>query len=122
MRLDIDGLHHLENKDIAKYVDKKIGGLEKYLPRHARKSSHAEVKLREVKSAEKKEYFCEVILHAPGEIMTAKEATMNMFAAIDIVTEKLRTQLHKYKAKSLLGHKNPIKRILHRFRPSQEVV
>ena len=120
MKLDIDGLRDLENKDIAKYVQKKLSSLDKYLPRHARRSSHAEVKLREVKSREKREYFCEVVLHVPGENIAAKEATMNMFAAVDIVTEKLKVQVRKYKAKTMTTHRNPIKRILHRIRPSQD--
>ncbi len=121
MKLDIDGLHDLENKDIAKYIDKKLSALDKYIPRHARKSSHAEVRLREVKSNAKREYFCEVVLHVPGETITAKEATMNMFAAVDIVVEKLKVQVRKYKAKATVSHKNPIKRILHRIRTSQDV-
>ena len=120
MKLEIDGLRDLENKDIAKYVHKKIGTLDKYLPRHARKSTHAEVKLKEVKSKTKREYFCEVVLHVPGENITAKEATMNMFAAVDIVVEKLKVQVRKYKAKTTASHKNPIKRILHRIRTSQD--
>ncbi len=121
MKLDIDGLSALENKDIEKYVTKKISALDKYVPRHARKSAHAEVKLKEVGSKAKKEYFCEVVLHLPNENITAKEATMNIFAAVDIVVEKLKSQLRKYKARAVSSHKNPLKRILHRIRPSQDV-
>ena len=95
MKLEIDGVHKLENRDISRYINKKIGGLDKYLPRHARKSAHAEVKVREEKVKDKKECMCEVVLHLPHETLTAKESTMNMFAAVDIVEEKIKMQAKK---------------------------
>jgi putative sigma-54 modulation protein len=120
MKLDIDGIHNLENKDIQKYVAKKIGTLDKYIPRHARASAHAEVKLKESKNGDKKECMCEVVVHLPHENITAKESTMNMFAAVDIAEEKIKSQLRKYKAKHGGGRRNPIRRILQRFRPSED--
>lgn len=85
--------------DIKKYVEKKIGRLDKYMNRHARKSAHAEVKLKQEKSKKKDKLMAEVILHVPGETMTAKESTLNIYAAIDIVEAKLKNQLKKYKEK-----------------------
>ena len=120
MKLEIDGTHNLGNRDIVKYINKKFGSLDKYIPRHARRTAHAEVKLREQKVKDKKECMCEVVLHLPGENITAKEATMNMFAAVDIVEEKLKSQLRKYKDKHKKSKHSPIKRILRRFRSSEE--
>ena len=68
------------------------------MPKHSRESVHAEVKLSRSKSSDKKQYSCEVILHLPKEQITAKDATLNMFAAVDIVERKLKSQLLKYKA------------------------
>jgi putative sigma-54 modulation protein len=99
MKIDIDGIHNIQNRDLPKYINKKIGALDKYIPRHARKSAHAEVKLKEQHVKDKKECLCEVIVHLPNENITAKEATMNMFAAVDIVEEKIKVQLKKYKDK-----------------------
>lgn len=87
------------NDDIKKYVDKKIGRLDRYMGKHAKKSAHAEVKLRLEKSKKKDKLMAEVVLHVPGEILTAKEATLNIYAAIDIVEAKLKNQLKKYKDK-----------------------
>jgi putative sigma-54 modulation protein len=100
MKLEIDGVHKLDNRDISRYINKKIGGLDKYLPRHARKSAHAEVKVREEKVKDKKVCMCEVVLHLPHDTLTAKESTMNMFAAVDIVEEKIKIQAKKYKEKN----------------------
>lgn len=120
MKIDVDGIHNIDNKDVGRYALKKIGSLEKYIPRHARKSAHAEIKLKEVMIKDKKECMCEVVMHLPRENFAAKESTMNMFAAIDIVEEKVKSQLRKYKDKHKVARKNPIKRILHRFRPSDD--
>jgi ribosomal subunit interface protein len=96
-KLEISGVHMEVGDDLRKYVTKKIGRLDKYLSRHARESLHAEVKLKEGKAKDKNERTCEVILFAPHEVLTAKETTINMFAAVDIAEAKLKTQLKKYK-------------------------
>jgi putative sigma-54 modulation protein len=96
-KLEINGVHMTVGADLRKYVNKKIGGLEKYIPKHARTSAHAEVKLKEGKSKTKNERTCEVILHLPQEVIAISETTINMFAAVDIVEEKLKHALHKYK-------------------------
>jgi putative sigma-54 modulation protein len=98
-KLDIDGVHMTVGDDLRKYVNKKIGGLEKYVPKHARKSVHVEVKLKEGKIKARAERTCEVIIHLPNESITVTETTINIFAAVDIVEEKLKNQLHKYKEK-----------------------
>ena len=101
--------------DIKKYVDKKIGRLDRYMSKHARKSAHAEVKLKQEKSKKKDKLMAEVILHMPGDTITAKESTLNIYAAIDIVEAKLKNQLKKYKDKHD-SHKADRKGALKRLR------
>jgi ribosomal subunit interface protein len=96
-RLEITGKHVELSDDLKKYVIKKISKLDRYIPKHARESVHAEIKLMHTKSSDKKQYTCEVIMHLPKEIVTAKDSTLNMFAAVDIVERKLKVQLLKYK-------------------------
>ena len=96
-RLEIEGIHMTVGDDLRKYVTKKVGSLEKYIPKHARKSVHVEVKLKEGKVKAKEERTCEVILHLPNEVFRVSETTVNIFAAVDIVEEKLKHHLHKYK-------------------------
>ncbi len=102
--------------DIKKYVDRKIGRLDRFMSRHARKSAHAEVKLKQERSKKKDKQMAEVILHMPGETLTAKESTLNIFAAIDIVEAKLKNQLKKYKDKHNPSHKADRKGTLKRLR------
>ncbi len=95
--INVVGLHLDLDADIKRYIDKKIGRLDRYLPRHARQTVHAEVRLRDVNKDHGNKYECEVVLHLPQEMVTAKDSTMNMFAAIDIVEQKLKNQLKRYK-------------------------
>ena len=98
-KIEINGVHMEVGDDLRKYVMKKIARLDKYIPRHARASAHMVVKLKEGKSKDKNERMCEILLHLPHENITISETTINIYAAIDIVEEKLKTHLHRYKAK-----------------------
>lgn len=114
-RLEIHGIHTEVSNDLRKYVNKKIGKLDKYMPRQARESAHAEVKLKASSNKGKKQYTCEVILTLPREVINTKETTLNMFAAVDIVETKLKNRLKRYKGQhSLLrGH---TRRLIGKFR------
>lgn len=95
--IDITGVKYELDDTTKKYVTKKIGRLDRYLPRHARKSATAEVRLRPGGGDHGNKYEAEVILHVPDKTLTAKDSTVNMLAAIDIVEAKIVAQLHKYK-------------------------
>jgi ribosomal subunit interface protein len=96
-RLEIAGVHVKVDEDLEKYARKKIGQLDRFAPRLARESLHAEIKLKEAKAKDKKSCTCEVVLHLPHETLITSESTINMYAAIDIVETKLIQQLKKYK-------------------------
>jgi putative sigma-54 modulation protein len=96
-KLEISGVHMEIDESLEKYINKKIGQLDKYAPRKARSSLHAQVKLKESKAKDKKNCTCEVTIHLPHEVINTQESTINMFAAIDIVETKLKQQLKKYK-------------------------
>ena len=96
-KFEISGVHLAVNDDLRKYVTRKIGNLDRYLPRASRESAHAEVFLKESKAKDKQHATCEVTLHLPHEMINVKETTINLYAAVDIVEAKLKHQLQKYK-------------------------
>lgn len=96
-RIEITGVRYTLDESTKKYVTKKIGNLSRFLPRHARKTFSAEVVLREVNRANGNKYECDAKLIVPNKVLTAKDSTMNMMAAVDIVEAKLADQLRKYK-------------------------
>ncbi len=113
---DITGIKYEVDELTRKYVVKKIGRLERYLPRHARKSASAEVKLKQIDKSHGNKYEAEIIFHLPEKQLTAKDSTVNMMAAIDIVEAKLAGQLRRYKTETIphIGRRN----ILSRFKRS----
>jgi ribosomal subunit interface protein len=97
--IQLSGVHSQITDDEKKYVRRKVGGLEKYVPKNARQSVAAEVKLKQKKAKDKQTYECEVILNLPKATLAAHEKATTALAAIDLVEANLRNQLKKYKDK-----------------------
>ncbi len=116
-KFEIRGVHVTVNDSLHKYVTKKIGGLDRYLSRHARNSAHAEVHLKELKVKDNNRHACEVTIRLPRETIVVKEKALNMFAAVDIVEAKLKQQLQKYK--DLHGSGKAHRQLFARFRRSE---
>lgn len=95
--IDISSKRYEVDETTRKYVLKKIGRLDRYLPRHARKTATADVRLRQINGDHGNKYEAEVILNIPDKRITVMDSTVNMLAAIDIIEAKLVTQLRKYK-------------------------
>lgn len=108
MNLQVKGGH--DDQDLIKYVDKKIGQLDKYVPRQARQAARAEVKFKDVRLNGKDQRLCEVVVHLPHDIISVQEATVNAYASVDIVEAKLRNQLKRYK------DKHSVAKLRHRLR------
>lgn len=94
--INVTGVRYTPDEVTKRYVRKKIGSLDRYLSRHTRKSAQVDIKLKEVNRAHGNKYECDVIMYLPESTITAKDSTLNMLAAVDIVEEKLRAQLKKY--------------------------
>jgi len=114
--INIKGVAYEIDETTRKYVLKKIGSLDRYLPRHARKTVFAEVKLEQVNYDHGNKYEAEIILSIPGKLLTAKDSTSHMLAAVDIVEAKIKAQLHDYKQANI-AHIGKC-RIMSRFKRS----
>ena len=117
-KIDITGIKYDIDEATRKYVNRKVGRLERYLPRHARKSATAEVKLKQIDKSHGNKYEAEVILNVPEKTLTAKDTSGNILATIDIVEAKLAGQLRRYKTERVphIGRG----RVLSRFKRSYE--
>lgn len=100
--IEISGIKYDLDETTKRYVTKKIGKLDRYLPKHARDSVRAEVKLKTVNRSHGNKYEAEAIIYVPDKVITAKDSTVNMLAAVDIVEKKIVNQLRKYKQASIL--------------------
>lgn len=115
--ISISGVKYDVDATTKKYVRKKVGRLDRFLPRHARKSVTAEVKLKEVNRDHGNKYEAEIILNVPDKQLTAKDSTVNMLAAVDIAEAKIVTQLRKYKDMHV-SHVGKTRAALSRFKRS----
>ncbi len=96
--IKISGVASYKVDEITKkYVQKRIGRLDRYLPKHARNSVTAEVRISEVNHNHGNKYEVEAVLNVPNKVIAAKDSTTNKLAAIDIVEAKLKVQLRAYK-------------------------
>jgi putative sigma-54 modulation protein len=95
--IEITVIKYNLDETTKRYVNKKIGRLDRYLPRHARSSVSADIKLKEVNRAHGNKYEAEIVFNVPDKTLTAKDSTVNMLAAVDIVEAKIVAQLRKYK-------------------------
>lgn len=104
-KLDIHGVHFDLDENLKKYITRKINKLEKYISPDIRESIHVEVYVEETKTHREKQFECEVVWHLPKEVIRVREGTINMYAAVDIVEEKLKQALRKYKDLHHIGRK-----------------
>ena len=106
MKLSLDRLHVKTDAKQDAYIENKIGKLERLLSRHARRSAHADVKLKKGPGRGKQQFVCEVIIHLPKDTITTKQTASTIEAAVDMAEAKLKNQLKKYKDKHVLGRRH----------------
>lgn len=114
IKLEVSGVHLDLDSKLKSYVDRKIGKLDRYTPKKARGALAGKVVLTEEVGKSNNRCTCEVILTLPHGVVTAKDSTLNIYAAIDIVEQKVKAQLVKYKSKAT-EHRID-KRVLRRMR------
>ena len=93
MQVNISG-HQLDVTDaMREYVGEKLGKLE----RHFDKITNVQV----IMQVEKLKHKIEATLHVAGREVVANAEHEDMYAAIDLLTDKLDRQLIKHKEKQL---------------------
>lgn len=79
---------------IRDYVEKRIGKIEKYFEQSANPKAHVNLKVYQDKTAK-----VEVTIPLPYLVLRAEETSPDLYASVDLVTDKLERQLRKYKTK-----------------------
>lgn len=107
--LKINFIHMEPDEKLQKYIEKKIGRIERYIPRSGRENVRAEVQLKENKADNAADCCASITMHLPHEVINVTETSMNMYTAIDILELKLKQKVKKYKD---LHHSGALKRRL----------
>ena len=96
--IDISGSNYKVEENLRKYAIKRIGKLDRHLPRDNRKDLVAKIVVTEVNRDHGNKYEISVSLDIPGgKVLAAKDEASNVFAGIDIVEAKLDGQIRRFK-------------------------
>ena len=112
---------HITTKDfeltdkITAYVERKIGRLDRYLPRGMKNIEGRVILELDSSGREDNKFICEALLEVPGPNLEARDATLSMFAAVDIVEAKLRVQIRKLKDRNGVGRLRRGKAVINRL-------
>ena len=86
--------------ELKSYINRKLGGLDKYLPRGHRNQGMTVEILRDPSGKEDNRYKIVAVLRVQGPDLVAETATINPHSAVDIAEQKLKIQIRKYKDKA----------------------
>ncbi|MDR1032885.1 MAG: ribosome-associated translation inhibitor RaiA [Candidatus Nomurabacteria bacterium] len=92
------GINYSLDEVTSKYIDKRIGRLDRFLPRKSRKTANATVTIKQVNKSHGNKYSVDAVISVPNKVITAKDESSNVLAAIDILEVKLVSQISRYKA------------------------
>lgn len=95
MKYDIRGDKLVVTNAIKEYAEEKVSKIEKYL------ASSDEIMARIVVSVKGKDQKVEVTIPTKNLTLRAEEKSNDLYAAIDLVVEKLERQIIKNKTKML---------------------
>ena len=79
---------------IRDYVQKRVGKLQKYFDNNVDSIAHVNLKVHPDKTAK-----VEVTIPLPYLVLRAEETSPDMYASVDLVTDKLERQIRKYTTK-----------------------
>ncbi len=89
MQLNITARHLKLTPAISDYVQKKIEKANRFFDNL--------IWCQVILGVEKNRHIAEIVLHASGRTFTAKEQSIDLYAAIDLASDKLDEQLRRYK-------------------------
>lgn len=112
-KIDISGSNYKVEESFRKYAIKRIGKLDRYLPRGNKKDVVAKIVVTEVDRAHGNKYEISVAMEIPGgKVIAAKDECSNVFAGVDILEAKLMGQIRRYKLETTPHlRKNPLKNL-----------
>lgn len=93
MRFNIHGKKVEVTEAIETYIETKIGKLDKYFENPEELTATVVIRIRNT------EQIVEVTIPAKGVILRAEESHKDLYAAIDLVSEKIERQIRKNKTR-----------------------
>ncbi len=97
-KIEVNGNSYKVEESFRKYVEKRLGKLDRYLPRGSKKDVVLKVIVSEIGKNKGEKYEISVAMDIPGgKVIAAKDECTNVFAGVDLVEAKLTGQIRRYK-------------------------
>lgn len=97
-KIEMTGNDYKIEESLRKYAEKKIGHLDRYLPRGAKKDVVVKLVISEIGKNKGEKYDISAAMDIPGgKVIAAKDECSNIFAGIDLIEAKLTGQIRRYK-------------------------
>lgn len=97
-KIEITGSDFKVEEGLRKYTEKRIGKLDKYLPRGSKKDVVVKVIVSEIGKSKGDKYEISAAMEIPGgKVLAARDECSNVFAGVDLVEAKLTGQIRRYK-------------------------
>ena len=97
-KIDITGGEYKVDEALKQYVIKRLGKLDKYLPKQSKKDVICKVVIEEIGKGKGDKYEISAAMELTGgKVIAAKDQCANMFAGVDLVEAKLLGQIRRYK-------------------------
>lgn len=97
-KIEITGNDFKVEEGFRKYAEKRLGKLDRYLPRGSKKDVVVKVIVAEIGKSKADKYEISVAMDIPGgKVIAAKDECSNVFAGVDLVEAKLTGQIRRYK-------------------------
>lgn len=98
-KIEISGNKNYKVTDsFRKYATKRIGKLDRYLPKHSKKDAVVNIVVTEINRPHNNKYTISVAMEITGgKVFATKDDCSNVFAGIDILEAKLKGQINRFK-------------------------
>ena len=100
-KIEVTGNGYKVEESLRKYAEKRLGKLDRYLPRTAKKDIVTKMIVSEIGKNKGEKFEISVAMDIPGgKVIAAKDECSNVFAGVDLVEAKLTGQIRRYKLES----------------------
>lgn len=100
-KIEVNGNGYKVEDSLRKYAEKRLGKLDRYLPRTAKKDIVTKMIVTEIGKNKGEKFEISVAMDIPGgKVIAAKDECTNVFAGVDLVEAKLTGQIRRYKLES----------------------
>ena len=97
-KIEVNGSGYKIDEPFKKYIEKRLGKLDRYLPRSSKKDVVMKVAVAEISRNKNEKYEISATMEVTGgKVITAKDECSNVFAGVDLVEAKLAGQIRRYK-------------------------